>query len=358
MMKLLELTRLYYPSVGGAERFVRDRLRLYDQLGIEYKLITTDFSTEKKDNTVPVDNVVYLKQYTPFNITPSLIFQLNGTYDVVSINFIGRFFSDVALALLNKRKQKIILTPYFGFHTPRFSPVKSFYERTIFPLLLGRIDALVALTQYEKDFWIQRFRVPERKIHRIPPFIEKDVVPVSMNAVGDPYILYIGRAGGNKKTDLLLKTFLSLRSLPYTLVMTIRPEDIDASLRAAVSQDRRIRLKGFVTEREKHDLLSGAEALIFPTSWESFGYVGLEASQHRKPVLCSDIPVLREVLDPRGVIFFQNTDEALQEALLKFSSLQENDKKRMGECNYANLERYSAEVSLRQYREMFDSIHG
>lgn len=356
-MKLLELTRLYYPSVGGAERFVSDRLKVYDKLGIAYKLITTNYSTEKKDHSVATDNVVYLKQYTPFNITPSLIFHLNETYDIVSVNFVGRFFSDVTIALTNKRKQKIILTPYFGFHTSRFSPIKSFYEQAVFPQLLRRVDAIVALTSTEKEFWIQRFRVPEKKVHHIPPYLEMNPMPVFKNDSGEPYIVYIGRAGGNKKTDLLLASFLSLQSFPYTLVMTIRPEDIDVSLREAVTRDRRIRLKGYVTEAEKHELISGAEALIFPTSWESFGYVALEGSQHRKPLLCSDIPVLREVMDARGVLFFQNSVAALQGALQKFSSLQREDKKRMGEANFANLERYSMEVSLEKYKEMFNRLY-
>ncbi|MCB9247378.1 MAG: hypothetical protein H6613_01960 [Ignavibacteriales bacterium] len=45
-MKILELTRSFYPSIGGMEKFVADRLKIYDSLGYEYEVITTNH-TEK-----------------------------------------------------------------------------------------------------------------------------------------------------------------------------------------------------------------------------------------------------------------------------------------------------------------------
>lgn len=71
-MKILELTRAFYPSVGGLEKFVSDRLKIYRDLGIEYNLITTNFSSNKIDSSITQEIPVILNQYTPYNITPGL----------------------------------------------------------------------------------------------------------------------------------------------------------------------------------------------------------------------------------------------------------------------------------------------
>ena len=103
-------------------------------------------------------------------------------------------------------------------------------------------------------------------------------------------------------------------------------------------------------------LMMGAEALIFPTTWESFGYVACEASELNKPILCSDIPVLRELLDPRGVLFFQNDVNHLAEAIDEFSSYSIEKKREMGIANNRNLAKYSFEETSAKYRSMFASI--
>ena len=43
-MKLLEIARSYYPSVGGLEKFISDRLKIYKSLGFDYRIYTEDKS--------------------------------------------------------------------------------------------------------------------------------------------------------------------------------------------------------------------------------------------------------------------------------------------------------------------------
>ncbi|MCH7826360.1 MAG: hypothetical protein IIC75_00065 [Bacteroidetes bacterium] len=121
-MKILELTRSFYPSVGGLEKFVADRFKIYQQLEIDYKILSTDFTTEKRDNNYSGEQATFLKQYTPYNITPNIKHFLDDEYDILSVNQFGRYFSDYAINYVSKnRKVKIILTPHFYFHTVQYS---------------------------------------------------------------------------------------------------------------------------------------------------------------------------------------------------------------------------------------------
>lgn len=357
-MKLLELTRSYYPSVGGLEKHVLERGRIYDTLGIAYNIIATSFSTEKRDNEIDVNHIRRLRQFTPYNITPALPLYLSDEYDCISVNHIGRFYSDYAIHHYRNRRQKIFITPYFAYHTNRLQFLKNAVEKYWFPKLIDNADALIVFSHYEKDFWSEAYSVDDNKIFVIPPYITvgKNELQGISETAGEKYFFYLGRAGGNKRTDLLLKAFLSLKNIDTHLLLTIRPEDVATDLLPIVAKDNRIRLLGYVSEAEKMKLMMGAEALIFPTTWESFGYVACEASELNKPLLCSDIPVLQELLDPSGVLFFQNDEKHLAEAINEFSCYSTKKKKEMGTANNRNLAKYSFEATCAKYRSMFASI--
>lgn len=60
---------------------------------------------------------------------------------------------------------------------------------------------------------------------------------------------------------------------------------------------------GYVSEPQKFDLLSGCEAFIFPSFSEGFGIPIIEAALFGAPIICSDIPVFREVTNGLASFF-------------------------------------------------------
>lgn len=354
-MKLIEFTRSFYPSIGGMEKFVAERLEIYSALKISFQLVTTDHSTEKVGESNHL-NVIRLKQFSPYNIAPEIFLHFKEC-DVVSINYIGRFYSDIAILKYSRRKTKIILTPCFSFHTERLAFVKNIFLRFIFPILLAKTDAIIAFTEHEKKFWMSEFGIDSNKIFVISPYV--DLTKISskkdglLQSFSVPFFLYIGRFSSNKKTELLISTFIRLQELKFNLYLTIRKSDVPKPLRELAEADKRIHFMGFVDEEKKRELLEECSAVVFPTTWESFGYVAFEAASYKKPLLCSDIPVFRELLNDQGTIFFDNTEESLSDALLNFSSKNENERKTMGEANYQNSQRFTFESSVKAYMELF-----
>lgn len=355
-MKLLELTREYYPSIGGLEKFVYDRTKIYHELSIDYTIISTDYSTEKSDVQRVGDKVTFLRQYTPYNVVPNLKRYLTDEYDYISVNLLGRYYADYAIRFYSKRKQKIILTPYFAFHTKRFPFIKTFFEKRLFPYLLDRIDALIVFSETEKRYWTTMYHLDPQKIFVIPPYITEQPNDVSYHERQKPFLLYLGRAGNNKKTDLLLRAFLQTKGHDVSLKLTIRQQDVTEGIRTLVLNDHRIELLGFVTESEKNKLLQGCEALVFATTWESFGYVAFEASMFKRPLLCSDLSLLHELLSSDGVIYFQNTVDDISKAIVRFSALSEQQKIYMGNSNYINAKRFTFEASCLYYKKLFSTI--
>lgn len=357
-MKLLEVTRAFYPSVGGMEKFVYERTKIYERLGIQYKILTTSFYSEKQDHTVAVDNIIRLKQFTPYNVVFGLASHFSDDYDYVSVNLLGRFYIDYTILHYAKRRQKILLTPYFAYHTTRLRFFKRILERALFPKLLVKVNALIVFSEYEKQYWMSEYCVPQSKLFVIPPYVacSNDTDEQNVQDVEEKYFLYVGRSGYNKKTDLLLKAFLSIDIDSVSLYLTIRAQDVEEDIRPLIVKNKRVRLLGYVSEEEKKRLIAGCEALVFPTSWESFGYVAFEAAALSKPILCSDLPVLRELHSKDGVIFFQNDVVSILNAMSAFLNYGKKKKQDMGIANRNHLSEFSFDITYIKYKKMFSAI--
>ncbi|WP_157089007.1 glycosyltransferase [Novosphingobium capsulatum] len=75
---------------------------------------------------------------------------------------------------------------------------------------------------------------------------------------------------------------------------------------------------GYVSNGQKFDLLSACEAFIFPSFSEGFGIPIIEAALFGAPIICSDIPVFREVTDGKAAFFPPSDADALVAQIERF----------------------------------------
>lgn len=121
------------------------------------------------------------------------------------------------------------------------------------------------------------------------------------------YLLFVGSAGPRKGLDWLVEAHEKAPDLPP--LVFVGPG------RFPVAQRRTH--PGYVTELELQRVLAGASALVLPSTDEGFGLPTLEAMACDVPVVCSDIPVLREVTggDSNAYLLPHGDVEALVTAL-------------------------------------------
>jgi glycosyltransferase involved in cell wall biosynthesis len=240
-LKLLEITRSYFPSIGGLEQFVYNRTKIYEDLGIDYKIISTDFSTPKQNPAYESKNTIFLKQYTRYNITPALFKHLSDTYNIISINQVGRFFSDYSIWRYAGTKAKVILTPHFSFHTKKYSLIKNFINHAVIKPLLGKVNAIICFTEYEAKFWINNFGVRPEIVKVIPHYInieEKRITDYN----DKKFFLYMGNYEKNKRIDLLVDAFNELRHDDYSLFITLNKDMIEKSVYERIILNPNIKL--------------------------------------------------------------------------------------------------------------------
>jgi glycosyltransferase involved in cell wall biosynthesis len=96
-----------------------------------------------------------------------------------------------------------------------------------------------------------------------------------------PYLLYCGRIDPHKRCDLLVEFFLRhKREHPSDLRLVLTGSD-----ELGLPKSKDIEFRGYVSEEEKFQLMSGALLFVMPSPYESLSIVTLEAMAQRTPVL-------------------------------------------------------------------------
>lgn len=135
----------------------------------------------------------------------------------------------------------------------------------------------------------------------------------------DPVFFYLGRLESKKNLTTLAAAFriVQKKAPRARLVLAGRPGYGWETFEKDLHKIRNLELSGFMSEKEVvHHFLSST-AFIFPSLEEGFGFPILQAFQAGCPVICSDIPVLREVAG-EAAVFVRPTDaEGFSRAMLK-----------------------------------------
>ena len=117
--------------------------------------------------------------------------------------------------------------------------------------------------------------------------------------------------------------FNMIKSLPsgFTLLLigktTKKDESFFYELRElAKSCEVKIIQEERVNEQRKYELLATSRLLLFSSKFEGYGLPPVEAQYVGTPVVCSDLPVLREVNQHAVFVDFSNVDD-LKSAIIK-----------------------------------------
>jgi glycosyltransferase involved in cell wall biosynthesis len=157
-----------------------------------------------------------------------------------------------------------------------------------------------------------------------------DLVPASEDEVArlrarldlqGPYLLGLGTHEPRKDLPTLVRAFAALaRELPHTLVLAGLAGWGSGALAGAVAASgvaERVRLTGYVPERDKAALLSGADLLAYPSRYEGFGLPVLEAMACGTPVVTTTGGSLPEVAGDAALLVPPGDAQQLAAAVLK-----------------------------------------
>jgi len=143
-------------------------------------------------------------------------------------------------------------------------------------------------------------------------------------ALPDQYYLFVGTIEPRKNLSVLIKAMHILNRRKERLQLLVVGKkgwnhDAVDSLIHDLDLSGQVRLTEYLNRMELKYLFLNAQALILPSLYEGFGLPILEAVSVQLPVLCSDLPVFREIFQDYPVYFDPREPEDLAEKIRAFS---------------------------------------
>ena len=144
--------------------------------------------------------------------------------------------------------------------------------------------------------------------------IEASVIPNGVEEVSEAisperdYISFVGRLHiHNKGLDTLIGA-MALVDARLGIAGKGRDEKQMAARIKDKKLEKRVELKGFLTESGKKEFVSNSMFMVLPSRYEGQGIVVLEAAACGRPVIVSDIPELRYAVDAGFGLSFKTSD--------------------------------------------------
>ena len=262
----------------------------------------------------------------------------DGPYDVIHLHHLRNKFSYEITQYSLRENIPLIFEPHGLLHDPYLvknrdfpfsGPIKLFtrghlpgyFKNYSRHCVLKKARVLLALSNHEKDLLK---RITNRSdIEILPHWIDTKKSGLSQAKIGSveparkgtgsagacpffadkrPLILFVGQLKYRRGFDIAVKILARVkRKNPSTTLIVVtnntdkKKELLDLANREGVAQG--IILKENVSEEEKFSLYKEADLYLSPTRYEGFGVTFLEAMACGCPIVTSNIPVVREIVE-------------------------------------------------------------
>ncbi len=227
---------------------------------------------------------------------------------------------------------------------------------------LKRSVRTVCISQATRDHVVKEFGIGSDSLEVIHPPLDFSSGNAPAEAGGERpivegnYVLYVGNRNPHKNLRCLLDAFrLLLPEFPDFRAVIAGPrmrkrDDVDLAREAPELRDRLVEIPSS-SDEEIHNLYRCARVFVFPTLIEGFGIPPLEALWHGVPVVCSDIPVVREVCG--DAVRFANPGDPADFARAIRLALQDPRDAERREAGKEWARRYSRDGATRRYLALF-----
>ncbi|MEK7550182.1 MAG: glycosyltransferase family 1 protein [Patescibacteria group bacterium] len=163
------------------------------------------------------------------------------------------------------------------------------------------------------------------------------------------YFLYVGSAYPHKNLDRLISAINLLK-----VNLCIASSRDVFTKRLEVNKNKYVKLLGFVPDNKLKSLYKNSIAFVFPSLSEGFGLPGIEAMKAGTLVLCSDIPVFREVYKNAAIYFNPLDSNSIIKVLKMALNLSEFERK--SKITYAQkfVKRYSWHKMVKETLNVYE----
>lgn len=259
-----------------------------------------------------------------------------------------RLFINIA-KLFNK---KIVL----HMHSGRFVDFSKDHKKSV-SNTLKKCDAVIALSEYWKDFFEKEF-----DYHKVT--VVKNVIakPIFCKQEHKQFtLLFLGLIGFNKGIyDLLDVIDTHQEEFRGDFILKVGGNGEVEKLQELIAKkgiSDIVNYEGWVSGDKKADLLNGADVYVLPSYKEGLPISILEAMSYSLPVISTRVGGIPEIIinGKNGFLINPGDKEALYESIIKLKNSEELRIK-MGELSKPIVQEHLPQYVENQLKELYDSL--
>ncbi len=252
-------------------------------------------------------------KWTQFQL-PNIYYNLNANLLFSPVPEMPLFSQTKAVVMVHDLipirfpKKKSPLTPYFRYYIPQ---------------VCRQAQHIICNSQATADDIINYFQISANKITPIYLGYNRQffrVIEGLKHNNKTPYFVYLGRHDPHKNVSKIISAFAQFKQHKnYQLWLAGPPDDRYTPLLQQQAQElgiaTQVKFLDYVSSPDLAIILNQAQALIFPTLWEGFGFPVLEAIACGTPVVTSNVSSLPEVAGEAALLVNPHDTKSISNAM-------------------------------------------
>jgi len=329
-MRILMLAHKFLPSIGGIQILTYNYARRLVQRGHDVTILTSSFGKSPSREVTDGINIerfgkLDLPVSFPWYVSPRMLpaaLQSIGRFDLVHSFYYASFQALTAAVASRLQARPFVLNPTFPAGSYRID----FYTQSVGRMVLNNANAILAQTEAEERV-LSRY-VSLGKIRRLPPGIDPERFEMLPEPLAvkrkygfreeDTVLLYVGHITNAKGIPELLHAFAYLtRRLEGLKLLLVGGGDIESTRQLA--EDLRIAdrvgIAGYVPHESVREVYAVADLFVFPSHFEAFGMVLLEAAASGLPIVSTSVGCATELIsDGKNGYVMRRCDNSFADA--------------------------------------------
>jgi glycosyltransferase involved in cell wall biosynthesis len=308
--RLLFVTPRYAPLMGGVETHVEQVARRlaesHSEDGLSVHVLTTggpDLPAEEVRQGVNIQRVPYWPRAGDLYFAPALERIIRqGGWDLMHLQSYHTLVAPLAMLAARRAGIPYVVTFHGGGHSDSWRNAMRRGQQALLRPLLAGAERLVAVAEFEIEYFSQRLGIPAEKFVLIPNGADLPCAPERpVERGGGTLIASIGRLErykGHHRILAALPHILEQRpdtrlwiagSGPYEGELHRQAEELGVADRVEIRS---------VPPDNRHQMaeeLAGVDLVVLLSEYETHPIAVLEALAHGRPVLLADTSGMREL---------------------------------------------------------------
>ena len=336
-MKVLHLISEQPPIHSGFSRCIHHLSRELKKQGHEVAVVSTKHIRRWKFGEI---KLVY---------DLPKIFQLNiKEYDIINIHGHTPTFSDSLLIAMKMKGAAPIVYTLHCLANFYVWPISKIYNQ-VMNKLIELADCIIVSTPSYAEYVRHA-----KNVYVVPWGVDYEFFHQPRKEHNGYNILFVGQMRPYKGIDILLKVAKELDAKFHIVGGGVY-------LKMYMKQAKKLQLSnvqfyGYLKDVELRNMYSQSDVLVLPSisTNEAFGLVALEAAAAGCVVVASDLPGVRDVVKPFGIIVPPGNLKALRETLMHFSM--EENRVQYVEKGFKVAKKYSWSETGRKYDKVYKEV--